>query len=147
MRTRNYITHICLVIVLLCFNNCSDDYLERFPLDEPSDATFWSTETELQMSVNAIYRSLYETDRETSDGQHVTHLPFQFLLDLATDISWDRNLSSWQLLSKGLITPNDAPLINEMWITAYQTIGKVQPPAREHGACKRGQRPCRLCEH
>src|SRR5687768_4094484 len=118
MRTRNYITHILLVLTLLSFNNCSDDYLERLPLDEPSDATFWSTETELQMSVNAIYRSLYATDRD------VTHVPFQFLLDLGTDISWDRNLSSWQLLSKGLITPNDVPLITGMWNTAYETIGK-----------------------
>lgn len=113
-----YINAIVFSIVLVCLCNCSDDYLEKFPLDEPSDATFWSTETELIMSVNAIYRSLYETDRD------VTHVPFQFLLDLATDISWDRNLSSWQLLSKGLITPNDAPLITGMWNAAYQTIGQ-----------------------
>lgn len=125
MRIRKYIYHILIVSGFLCFSNCSDDYLNRVPLDAPSDATFWSTETELQMAVNAMYRSLYETDRETSSGQPVTHLPFQFLLDLATDISWDRNLSSWQLLSKGLITSNDAPLVGEMWETAYQTIGKA----------------------
>lgn len=118
MRTKKYIYCVVFVFAFLSLNNCSDDYLEKYPLDQPSDATFWSTETELQMSINAIYRSLYETDR------NVTHVPFQFLLDLATDISWDRNLSSWQLLSKGLITASDAPLIERMWNTAYRTIGQ-----------------------
>ncbi len=117
MKTKKYF-HFLLVVFLIGFNGCSEDYLEKFPLDSPSDATFWSTESELQLSINAIYRSLYFTDRD------VTHLPFQFLLDLATDISWDRNLSSWQLLSQGLITPNDEPLITGTWNSAYQTIGQ-----------------------
>ncbi|MEQ9290163.1 MAG: RagB/SusD family nutrient uptake outer membrane protein [Cyclobacteriaceae bacterium] len=118
MKTKIYLTFLALISIFL-LSNCSDDYLDKFPLDQPSDATFWSTQTELQLSVNALYTSLYFTDRSA------THLPFQFLLDLVSDITWDRNLSAWKLLSQGLITPNEQTLIEGTWKSAYQTIGQA----------------------
>ncbi|AEL27499.1 RagB/SusD domain-containing protein [Cyclobacterium marinum DSM 745] len=94
-----------------------EDYLVKYPLDQPSDATFWSTESELQMAINSVYRSLYFTDRAT------THVPFQFLFDFATDISWDRNLSVWQLLGQGQVTSVEPTLIFGAWSNAYVNIG------------------------
>jgi len=93
--------------------------LVKNPLDEPTDVTFWSTEAELKMAVNSIYNSLYWTDRG-----YTTHVPFQMLFSVVSDESWDRNLSSWQLLGDGLITSNDDPLIYGKWTNAYETIGK-----------------------
>ena len=47
-----YIKLIISVFTLGCLS-CSD-YLEKYPLDKPSDATFYSTESELTMAVNGI---------------------------------------------------------------------------------------------
>lgn len=98
------------------FSSCND-YLERYPLDQPSDVTFWSTESELKMAINAVYRSLYFTDR------NVIHMPFQFLFDFSTDISWDRNLNVWQLLGQGQVTAVEGTLIFGAWNNAYANIG------------------------
>jgi starch-binding outer membrane protein, SusD/RagB family len=108
---------IIIFSIGLFFSSC-EDYLEKVPLDEPTDVTFWSTEAELKMAVNSLYNSLYWTDRA------VTHLPFQMLLSIASDESWDRNLSCWQLLGNGLITPSEETLIYGAWRSAYSNIGK-----------------------
>ena len=105
-----------LFVTVFFFSSC-EDYLERYPLDQPSDVTFWSTESELNMAANALYRSFYFTDR------NVTHHPFQFLFDYASDIAWDRNLSVWQLMGQGLVTPVEETLIFGAWSNAYTTIG------------------------
>lgn len=110
--------YIILLLFAVNLVGC-EDYLEKFPLDEPTDVTFWSTEAELKMAVNSIYNSLYWTDRG-----YTTHAPFQMLLSTVSDESWDRNLSSWQLLGNGLITSNDDPLVYGKWTNAYETIGK-----------------------
>src|SRR5690606_40076241 len=96
------------------FSSCND-YLERYPLDQPSDVTFWSTESELKMAINAVYRSLYFTDR------NVIHMPFQFLFDFSTDISWDRNLNVWQLLGQGQVTAVEGTLRSEEHTSELQS--------------------------
>ncbi len=110
--------YIIVLLITVNLTGC-EDYLEKYPLDEPTDVTFWSTEAELKMAVTSIYNSLYWTDRG-----YTTHVPFQMLLSTVTDESWDRNLSSWQLLGDGLITSADEPLIYGKWENAYETIGK-----------------------
>lgn len=107
-----------LLLFALHFTRC-ENYLEKLPLDEPTDVTFWSTETELKMAVSSMYNGLYWTDRD-----YTTHVPFQMLFSTVSDESWDRNLSSWQLLGDGLITSSDIPLVYGKWTNAYETIGK-----------------------
>ena len=116
MKLRNIIYAAVCFFSSALFSGCSD-YLERFPLDQPSDVTFWSTESELKMASNALYKSLYFTDR------NVLHMPFQFLFDFATDISWDRNLNVWQLIGQGQVTSVESTLIFGAWSNAYATIG------------------------
>lgn len=116
MKFRNIILALSTFFASSFLISC-DDYLERYPLDQPSDATFWSTESELKMAINAVYRGLYFTDRD------VVHVPFQFLFDFSTDISWDRNLSVWQLIGQGQITPVENTLIFGAWNNAYANIG------------------------
>tara|TARA_R110002050_G_scaffold293352_1_gene449814 strand:- start:13203 stop:14885 length:1683 start_codon:yes stop_codon:yes gene_type:complete len=111
------ILSITMVVLSSTLLYSCEDYLVKYPLDQPSDATFWSTESELQMAINSVYRSLYFTDRAA------THIPFQFLFDFATDISWDRNLSVWQLLGQGQVTPVEPTLIFGAWSNAYVNIG------------------------
>ncbi len=117
MKAKKYYI-ILLIFTTIGIFSC-DDYLDKFPLDEPTDVTFWSTESELKMAINSIYTSLYWTDRSPD-----VHVPFQMLLSIVSDESWDRNLSPWQLLGQGLITPNEETLIYGAWKNGYATIGK-----------------------
>lgn len=45
---------ILIILVLITFVSC-DDYLEKYPLDKPSNATFYSTQDEIILAVNACY--------------------------------------------------------------------------------------------
>lgn len=96
--------------------SCNEDYLVKYPLDKPSDETFFSTQSELTLAVNAIYKNLY-----FMPGNKI---PLQIHLDCASDIAWDRDAgSSIQLLGKGLITQNHS-LINDTWFSFYSAISK-----------------------
>ncbi len=55
MKSINYIA----VILLIVLASCSEDYLEKFPLDAPSDQTFLQTAEEMEVGVNAAYRGLF----------------------------------------------------------------------------------------
>ncbi len=116
MKLKSIILIISTFFASVLFTAC-DDYLERYPLDQPSDVTFWSTESELKMAINAVYKSLRFTDR------NVVHMPYQFLFDFATDISWDRNLNVWQLIGQGQVTAVEGTLIFPAWSNAYAQIG------------------------
>lgn len=121
MKLKYIVLAISVLASSVTFTGCSD-YLERYPLDQPSDATFWSTESELKMAVNALYRGLYWTDRTTATALN-THVPLQLLFDFSTDISWDRNLNVWQLIGQGQVTAVEGTLIFPLWSQAYAQIG------------------------
>ena len=46
-----YATAVCSA---LCMNSCSD-YLDKNPLNSPSDQTFLATETEMQMEIGRAH--------------------------------------------------------------------------------------------
>ena len=107
---------LMLVIFSMYISSCNNDYLEKYPLDSPSDVTFYSNETELTMAVNAIYTNLYY-----SSGNK---FPFQLVLDVVSDIEWDRNQNSeLQLTSKGLHTTT-MDLFYTTWDEMYKGIGE-----------------------
>ena len=93
--------YIKLIIGAFIFGciSCSD-YLEKYPLDKPSDATFYSTESELTMAINGIYfKSMYFQQAAS---------PLNLILDCASDIGWDRDQGSdLQLLGEGLHVPTN----------------------------------------
>ncbi len=46
---------IWLIVGLLIISACSENYLDKYPLGELSDASFWLTESDLEYAVNAVY--------------------------------------------------------------------------------------------
>ena len=54
---KNYIKIVVLVCSISLFG--CEDYLDRYPLNNPSDATFLSNETELKMAVTGCYSALW----------------------------------------------------------------------------------------
>lgn len=52
------ITIYISVLLLVGFTACNDEYLERYPLDQISDAQFWNTATDLELYANQFYIDL-----------------------------------------------------------------------------------------
>lgn len=52
---RNIIKLSLVVFATLLFFSCNNDFLERYPLDEISNETFWNTENDLMVYNNSIY--------------------------------------------------------------------------------------------
>ncbi|MDW7693151.1 RagB/SusD family nutrient uptake outer membrane protein [Flammeovirgaceae bacterium SG7u.111] len=53
---KNYIIKICLILFATFFaSSCNDDFLERYPLDEISNESFWNTENDLLVYNNSFY--------------------------------------------------------------------------------------------
>jgi hypothetical protein len=67
--------YIILIISLFTVIACNDDYLEKVPLDEISDAKFWKSGTDVEMYANQFYPTLMDArlvwyrDDNFSDNQ------------------------------------------------------------------------------
>lgn len=101
---------------IITFVSCSD-YLDRFPLDNPSDETFLRTEAELDMAVTGAYNSLRYHGSSDVTG------PFFPMLDAATDIGWDRNTSQLQVLGMGAANVDNG-WASSFWSAFYRGIGR-----------------------
>mgnify|MGYP002999129875 CR=1 FL=1 len=105
-----YATAVCSA---LCMNSCSD-YLDKNPLNSPSDQTFLATETEMQMALASCYTALW-TDFET--------MTFFLSFDEAADIGYDRNTSALQTMAQGASDAN-SDLAKNYWKAFYAGIAK-----------------------
>lgn len=94
-------------------NSCSD-YLDKNPLNSPSDQTFLATETEMQMALASCYSTLW-TDWET--------MTFFLSLDEASDIGYDRNTNGMQAMAQGAADAN-SDLAKNYWKAFYSGIAK-----------------------
>lgn len=53
------------IVATLLFLGCNNEFLERYPLDEISDETFWNTENDLEVYNNSLY-DLAKDDQNVS---------------------------------------------------------------------------------
>lgn len=100
-------------VCTLLFSACSD-YLDRDPLNNPSDGTFLVTETEMEMALAGCYTNLYR-DFET--------MTFFMSFDQCSDIGYDRNASELQKMGQGSADATSA-LPKDYWSAFYTGIGK-----------------------
>jgi len=71
---KKYIALISLLIfVALILNSCKKDFLERYPLDEISNETFWNTENDLIIYNNGLYNMAASDNVHLIQG-HSTNL-------------------------------------------------------------------------
>ncbi|KAA0992827.1 RagB/SusD family nutrient uptake outer membrane protein [Dyadobacter aurulentus] len=108
--------YILFVFCCIAGTSC-DDYLERFPLDNPSDETFLRTEAELDLAVTGVYNMLWFGGAGDVNG------PFFHMLDAATDIGWERNTSSLQNLGMGIANADNST-ISSYWSGFYRGIAR-----------------------
>jgi hypothetical protein len=56
MKSRLKYIWTLLIVFAMTFNSCQEDFLERYPLDRMTDATFFTSANDLQVMVNGFYR-------------------------------------------------------------------------------------------
>jgi len=96
--------------------SCNKDFLNKLPLDSPSDATFFSNKEELDLAVNGAYTDLWW---ESSS------VPYVLWLDGTTDIAWSRgDYANVQSVQSGQFTP-DASIFYNTWSHMYNGISKT----------------------
>ncbi len=110
------IKYILIVGLCVIWSSCQD-YLERFPLDNPSDETFLRSEAELDLAITGAYNTLWYGGSGDVSG------PFFPMLECATDLGWDRNTSALQNLGVGSANADNA-WVSSFWSAFYRGIGR-----------------------
>lgn len=98
---KNILKSISIAAVcLFSLTACNDEFMERAPLSVLSDATFWRSETDLQIYLNQFYQALgaaYYVDEDCSDNaQNKTKDKFLWSTYTVTSTSTDYDKTSWE---------------------------------------------------
>ena len=104
---------IYLAISIFLLSSC-DDFLDKTPLDSPSDKTFLANETEIEMAVIGCYTDLWTA----WEG-----MPFFLAFEELSDNGWDRNTNDVQKLSQGANDANSS-FVRTVWATCYSGISR-----------------------
>ncbi|NGM64413.1 RagB/SusD family nutrient uptake outer membrane protein [Sphingobacterium sp. SGR-19] len=107
---------ILLLLISCCLSGCQSDFLDRVPLDQPSNASFFSTENELDLAINGAYRQLY---------WHSYKVPYPLWLDASTDLAWCRGDFGGMLTAQGGQFTAETPLFNSVWVHMYEGIARA----------------------
>lgn len=103
-----------IIFISLLFS-CEDITLEKYPLDRPSSSTFPSNQKELEAALWGCYGSLW---LGTNYG-----MATPALLDITTDIAWERAETSMQSIGNGSHDINNA-WAEQLWKNYYIGIGR-----------------------
>ena len=96
---------LSIIVAILCFFSCQDDFLQRDSLSQLSEGTFWANETDATTGVNAIYNALRE---------FTTSMCNYGMLDDFSDISYQ----TWA-------TGNDYRSICGIWLIFLNPLGNI----------------------
>ena len=104
------------LVLLLSVPSCKeDDYLEKYPLGGPSSASFYSNEDELMLGLMGCYKTL--------NFESKAQRPWPVIMDVTTDIEWNRSAHALQDIGKGTHASNNSSIM-VFWREFYQTIGR-----------------------
>ena len=117
MKSITKYSEILLLIVVFFLSSCHEDFLERYPLDNMSDATFFSSPNDLKVYVNGFYPIFPRYHFQSQfDG------PTNITLDANSDILIATGASG-ALMQKG--SNGQAPLTNGTWTSNFTWIRKT----------------------
>ncbi|MDR0743995.1 MAG: RagB/SusD family nutrient uptake outer membrane protein [Tannerella sp.] len=84
-----------MIISAICLNSCGDSFLDVAPSDQLSDATFWKSEQDVTMALNACYRG----------WEGIMNIG---LLDAASDNGYEQFNYWFQPIANGQILPTSS---------------------------------------
>jgi hypothetical protein len=118
---------ISLILLATGIISCNKDFLQKLPLDSPSDATFFSNKEELDMAINGAYTGLWwESGR----------VPYRMYIEATTDIAWSRgDYANVQTVQSGQFTA-DAAIFSNTWSNMYNGISKCNNILQNMGRAK-----------
>lgn len=120
---KKYIRITIFLVALVTFLSC-EDYLDKYPLDSPSNETFYSNTDEILMAVNACYNNITSMNL-VNNNTIWPHLPDIMYRDNVTDISATRlTLILFQSFKTGELTPS-SDLPAREWSSYYTGIGRT----------------------
>jgi starch-binding outer membrane protein, SusD/RagB family len=111
MKKLIYLLFILLAVVL---NSCKEDFMDVYPKDKPSDATFWKTESDATMGLTACYH-LWEGFTNIC------------MFDCASDNAYDKGNFGYAILGNGNLTPNTY-IMNVDWLDGYSRTNSCSWP-------------------
>src|SRR5690606_7843785 len=95
------------------FFACSDDFLEKNPLDQISSETFWKNETDAKTAWVGVYSSL----------QASIYSVTRYNLDCLTDNGYNiQNSDQVMSISQGDLLPATGGVVNSIYNDAYSGI-------------------------
>ncbi|MDR1919313.1 MAG: RagB/SusD family nutrient uptake outer membrane protein [Tannerellaceae bacterium] len=105
---------VILLIPIILLASCSD-VLDKYPLDKPSQETFYTNAAEISSGVVACYRFL----RETDEGAYT----FPIVLDCMADVAFPRQDNNYKTIARGEHDDKNTA-IRDTWSRAYQGVGR-----------------------
>lgn len=101
-------------IFIILLYSCSD-VLDKFPLSQPSQDTFWTSANEIERGINGCYSFLQETN--------APDWVFPIVLDCMSDVGFIRMDNDYKTLGKGEHDQRNN-VIATTWSRCYQGIGR-----------------------
>lgn len=123
-RIYNSIQIVALIFMVVILNSC-EDHLEKSPLDEFDNATFWNSEGNIDMALAAVYRGGLLVNAGSGnpfDWWSWTSLQY---LELASDNAYhgQGDNKAFHKLSNGTMTSN-LGILNWYWNRTYRRIAR-----------------------
>lgn len=105
---------IWIITTMFFFVGCTN-VLEKYPLDVPSQETFWKNSTEIERGINSCYSFL----QETATNNYL----FPLVLDCFTNMGYVREAGNLKTIAVGDYDDRTGEIVNT-WMRAYQGIGR-----------------------
>lgn len=115
---KKYILNISSFIFVMIFTGCSD-FLEKQPLDQPEQATFYSSEGEIQQGLVSTYMRYRSTVIGGMGSGNGSALDLEALTDNAYSTS---GFQSLQNIAQGGMTSATGGAVTALWQDAWQGV-------------------------
>lgn len=113
------LTALCLTLVIL--SGCSEDFLDRQPLDQVTSSNFYQTEEDAKQALVSVYDAL---QYQSSPG--VSWAPFLTVSDILSDDCLgggaDANDGLGQSEMNRFVTPTTSLIVHSLWLKNYVGI-------------------------
>lgn len=120
---KNY-NRLLLIFLVLLGSSCEDE-LEKSPLDQFDSATFWNSETNIELALAAVYRGGNLVNAGSGGPYHWWSWTGLTYLELASDNAYHGQGENifWHRLSNGTLTAN-LGYLGWYWNRSYQRIAR-----------------------
>ena len=91
---KKYLSIIAAALLMGSFSSCSD-FLDRYPLEELSDESFWKTEKDAEMAVSNLYNVLPTWDVDeainSDDAVHGIKWAENMVISVRQTLFWKKS--------------------------------------------------------